>query len=196
MGCLAWLLLQTFNLILLTAVELRGLRTLLERCFNHPGEQPDKPNFEPNDQESYTVFKTLYITWCHNPVAALSLCLLAQAYHISSLLIPKFCDMSISLDVLMQLDRLVLLVESPIFLRQRLQLMEPRSLKSQLLIKTLYGVLMLLPQSTAFTTLNERLKSITPLYMMLNQTVRSSATLCSCSPRRQLMVCLANSVLI
>ena len=176
---------QTFNLILLTAVELRGLRSLLERCFNHNADVGDssggadgvaKRQFEPADTESYDVFKILYVTWCHNAVAALSLCLLAQvffcrvtcachylsrgvrawrfgplicsfcstapaveqAYHLSVLLIPKFCRISITLDVLMQLDRLVLLVESPIFLRQRLQLMDPHVPKHQLLIKTLY----------------------------------------------------------
>ena len=58
---------------------------MLERCF--ATAEDDAPTnkaagidvlFKPRDDESYSVFKTLYATWCFNPVAALSLCLLAQ----------------------------------------------------------------------------------------------------------------------
>ena len=52
--------------------------------------------------------------------------------------------------LLMQIDRLVLLLESPSYTFMRLQLLEPTQHPE--LIKSLYGILMLLPQ--AFTANN------------------------------------------
>ena len=56
---------------------------------------------------------------------------------------------------LVQIDKLVQLFESPILTHVRLQLLEPE--KHPSLILTLWGVLMLLPQSPAFHTLKNRL---------------------------------------
>jgi len=43
----------------------------------------------------------------------------------------------------------------------RLQLLEPE--KYPALLKVMYGILMLLPQSSAFQTLRNRLNSVSPL---------------------------------
>jgi hypothetical protein len=64
----------------------------------------------------------------------------------------------------MQIDKLVLLLESPVFAFLRLQLLQPHRCRS--LIQALYGVLMLLPQSTAFDTLARRLRCVGPLSMV------------------------------
>jgi len=56
---------------------------------------------------------------------------------------------------------LVQLLESPVFLYLRLQLLEPE--KYPFLFKSLYGLLMLLPQTKAFETLRNRLTSVTSL---------------------------------
>jgi len=61
----------------------------------------------------------------------------------------------------MEIDKLVQLLESPIFLHLRLQLLEPE--KFPFLFKTLYGLLMLLPQTAAFTTLRNRLTTVTTI---------------------------------
>jgi vacuole morphology and inheritance protein 14 len=61
----------------------------------------------------------------------------------------------------MEIDKLVQLLESPIFLHLRLQLLSPE--KYPFLFKTLYGLLMLLPQTAAFTTLKNRLTTVTTL---------------------------------
>lgn len=47
-----------------------------------------------------------------------------------------------------QVDKLVQLLESPIFLRLRLQLLDVDSPSYPALLKSLYGILMLLPQVT------------------------------------------------
>ncbi|GLE00230.1 hypothetical protein PINS_up008957 [Pythium insidiosum] len=61
----------------------------------------------------------------------------------------------------MQVDKLVQLLESPIFIHMRLQLLEIQADYHADLVKSLYGLLMLLPQSAAFRILRDRLASVT-----------------------------------
>jgi vacuole morphology and inheritance protein 14 len=61
----------------------------------------------------------------------------------------------------MQIDKLVQLLESPIFIHMRLQLLEIQEDYHTDLVKSLYGLLMLLPQSAAFRILRDRLASVT-----------------------------------
>jgi hypothetical protein len=63
-----------------------------------------------------------------------------------------------TVNMLIQIDKLVQLLESPVFTYLRLQLLEPE--KYPFLFKCLYGVLMLLPQSSAFAALKNRLNSV------------------------------------
>ena len=60
------MMVQALNLILLTAPEAWELRLTLKQT------SPTKAGTE--------LFVTLYPAWAHNPVALLSVCLLAQAY--------------------------------------------------------------------------------------------------------------------
>lgn len=140
---------QTLNLILLTARELQELRDVLKGSFEKDA-----------DVEDMKVFATLFKCWCHNPVATFSLCLLGQAYDLAFSLIKKFSSVEISVGLLMQLDKLIQLLESPVFIHLRLQLLEVEKTQHSSLLKALYGLLMLLPQSAAFKTLNERLSTV------------------------------------
>ncbi len=143
----ASLMVQTLNLILLTSTELFELRATLKQSMLSP--------------QGRALFSDLYTAWCHNPVATLSLCLLAESYELSAPLVVSMAEIEVTVGFLLQLDKLVQLLESPIFVNLRLQLLEPH--KHPLLIKSLYGILMLLPQSTAFTSLKTRLASVSPL---------------------------------
>lgn len=58
----------------------------------------------------------------------------------------------------MEVDKLVQLIESPIFTYLRLQLLDVEN--NPYLIKALYGLLMLLPQSQAFQLLSHRLRCV------------------------------------
>ncbi len=109
-------------------------------------------------QESWTLFTTLYRSWCHNPVATVALCLLTQNYDHASNLVQKFANIEILAGLLKEIDELVQLIESPIFSFLRLQLLVPQEQAS--LVRTLYGLLMLLPQSTAFGCLKQRLSCV------------------------------------
>lgn len=139
----ACLMVQTLNTILLTSTELYELRNQLKDLAS---------------RESCVLFSCLYKSWCHSPVATISLCFLTQNYSHASKLLPIFGSLEITVDFLNEIDKLIQLIESPIFAYLRLQLLD--SDNSQELIKSLYGLLMLLPQSEAFQLLRRRLNCI------------------------------------
>jgi vacuole morphology and inheritance protein 14 len=91
-------------------------------------------------------------------LATVSLCFLTQNYRHAYDLIQKFGDLEVSVDFLMEVDKLVQLIESPIFTYLRLQLLDVEN--NPYLIKALYGLLMLLPQSQAFQLLSHRLRCV------------------------------------
>lgn len=88
----------------------------------------------------------------------------------------RSADLEITVQLLVQVDKLVQLIESPVFTCEsirctlldathpvsledlRLQLLEPE--KYPHLFKCLYGLLMLLPQSSAFLSLRNRLNAV------------------------------------
>ncbi|KAK6203057.1 vacuolar protein 14 C-terminal Fig4p binding-domain-containing protein [Scheffersomyces amazonensis] len=135
----------TLNNILLTAQELAAFRKKLKSLDSY------KP-------EDWSLFSTLFQSWCHNAPSALSLCLLISNYELSYLIIKNISELEVTFQLLTQLDVLVQLLESPIFMKLRLQLLEPE--RYPYLYKTLYGLLMILPQSSTFNTLKNRLGSV------------------------------------
>uniref|UniRef100_A0A8D2NUU8 Protein VAC14 homolog n=1 Tax=Zosterops lateralis melanops TaxID=1220523 RepID=A0A8D2NUU8_ZOSLA len=132
---------HTLNTILLTSSELFQLRNQLK---------------DLKTPESRNLFCCLYRSWCHNPVTTVSLCFLTQNYKHAYDLIQKFGDLEVTVDFLTEVDKLVQLIECPIFTYLRLQLLDVKN--NPYLIKALYGLLMLLPQSSAFELLSHRLQ--------------------------------------
>lgn len=96
----AYKMVQTLNLILLTSSELNELRSQLR---------------DLRTDESCSLFCCLYRTWCHSPVATLSLCLLTRNYKHARDLISIFDDLEVTVQFLTEIDQLVQLIESPIF---------------------------------------------------------------------------------
>ncbi|XP_071649427.1 protein VAC14 homolog [Temnothorax longispinosus] len=138
-------MIQTLNVILLTSSELFDLRNKLRHL-----DSPD----------SCALFECLYVSWCHNPVATVALCLLSQHYRHACNIIRSFENIEVTVEFLTEIDKLVQLIESPIFTYLRLQLLEWE--KNDALIYALYGLLMILPQSDAYATLQRRLAAIPP----------------------------------
>lgn len=157
------LMVQTLNLILLTAPELAPLRRSLKQSFQPSATELDR-----------RTFNAIFHCWTHNAVATFSLCLLAQAYELSSLLILKFAEVDVTVGFLMQIDKLVQLLESPIFIQLRLHLLETESHSHADLLKSLYGLLMLLPQSQAYKTLSDRLTTVSSLHMHIGLTANNN----------------------
>jgi vacuole morphology and inheritance protein 14 len=158
------LMVQTLNLILLTAPELAPLRRSLKQSFQADATEADR-----------RTFNAIFQCWTHNAVATFSLCLLAQAYELSSMLILKFAEVDVTVGFLMQVDKLVQLLESPIFIQLRLHLLETESHSHADLLKSLYGLLMLLPQSQAYKTLSDRLSTVSSLHMHIGLTASRAA---------------------
>ncbi|KAK4146613.1 vacuolar protein 14 C-terminal Fig4p binding-domain-containing protein [Dichotomopilus funicola] len=142
----ASIMVQNLNNNLITAPELAELRKRLR-------------NLETKDGQTF--FVTLFRSWCYNAVATFSLCLLAQAYEQAYNLLQIFAELEMTVNILIQIDKLVQLLESPVFTYLRLQLLEPERYPH--LYKCLYGLLMLLPQSSAFAALKNRLNSVSSI---------------------------------
>lgn len=161
---------QTLNLILLTASELNNLRRLLEESFSSESTEESSSVSASTSKssagryqaknEGARVFASLFHCWSNNPVSTFSLCLLARAYDLAFALVKKFSELEVTVGLLMQLDRLIGLIESPIFVHIRLQLLDVEAPYHTYLLKSCYGLLMLLPQSDAYRSLNDRLKSV------------------------------------
>ncbi|KLU84559.1 vacuole morphology and inheritance protein 14 [Magnaporthiopsis poae ATCC 64411] len=142
----ASIMVQNLNNNLITAPELSDLRKRLR-------------NLETKDGQTF--FVALFRSWCYNAVATFSLCLLAQAYEQAYNLLQIFAELEMTVSILIQIDKLVQLLESPVFTYLRLQLLEPERYPH--LYKCLYGLLMLLPQSSAFAALKNRLNSVSSI---------------------------------
>ncbi|ORX63249.1 ARM repeat-containing protein [Anaeromyces robustus] len=161
----ASIMIQNLNIILITASELVELRKKLRHLETKEGSQ---------------LFVSLYKSWSHNPIATFSLCLLAQAYAHAAYLLQIFSELEITVNFLIQVDKLVQLLESPVFTYLRLQLLEPE--KYPALFKCLYGLLMFLPQSSAFATLRNRLSSVSSMVTLnfnesINQLIQTNLML-------------------
>ncbi|KAH8984270.1 ARM repeat-containing protein [Lactarius akahatsu] len=138
----ASVIVQKLSMILITSPELADFRRRLKSLETR--------------QDGQALFVTLYRSWCHNAVAVFSLCLLAQAYEHASNLLGILQVFFLLSDI--NIDKLVQLIESPVFTYIRLQLLEPD--RYPYLFKCLYGLLMLLPQSSAFISLRNRLNAV------------------------------------
>ncbi|RWS05439.1 protein VAC14-like protein [Dinothrombium tinctorium] len=139
----AYTMVQTLNKILLTSGELYDLRSQLR---------------DLKTDESCSLFCCLYKTWCHSPVATVALCLLTKNYKHACDLLMQFGDLDVTVDFLTEIDQLVQLIESPIFAYLRLELLDVEH--NSYLVKSLYGLLMLLPQGNQFNALRKRLQCV------------------------------------
>jgi vacuole morphology and inheritance protein 14 len=96
----ASIMVQNLNNNLITAPELAELRKRLRN---------------PDSKDGQVFFVALFRAWCYNAVATFSLCLLAQAYEQAYHLLQVFADLEMTVNMLIQIDKLVQLLESPVF---------------------------------------------------------------------------------
>ena len=153
-------LIELLDLILLTEAPLEHIRERLKCCF------------ENEDLEYKEFFQSLFKTWCLNPASSLNLCLLVQAYKLAYDILLVLSKTAITVEIISQLARLVQLLESPIFTHLRMQVLEHA--KHPYLLRALYGLLMMLPQSRAYTTLDNRLRAVA-MMQQVNYTAEEEA---------------------
>lgn len=133
------------NTMLLTCDEFAAVRAVLRDGAD--GER------------SRAVFVGLFPSWKYSAVAVLSLCLLTRSYEMALNLCRWMGQSEVSPATLVQLDRMVQLLESPVFTYLRLDLLTP--LDNVALVQTLFALLMILPQSSPqHATLRGRLEAI------------------------------------
>lgn len=139
----AYSLVQKLNQILLTTQPLFGLRSRLSN---------------ENDPEVVALFQVLYQAWCHSSIAVITLCLLTNNHRQASELVAKLSQTDVNVEILTQIDWVVQLIESPVFASLRMRLLDPNN--NQHLLQTLFGLLMILPQSEAYRRLGNRLDQV------------------------------------
>mmetsp|Transcript_50986 Transcript_50986/g.58477 ORF Transcript_50986/g.58477 Transcript_50986/m.58477 type:complete len:517 (+) Transcript_50986:1-1551(+) len=137
---------QTLDILLLTEGDLYDLRCMLKES-----KFSDK-------NTGIKFFETLQEAWIYNPISTITLSLLAQQYELSFVVIQIFSEVEIQKEHLVQLGRLVLLLESPVFAYLRLQMLDHQN--HPFLLKSLYGILMLLPLSKSYYSLRSRLRAL------------------------------------
>lgn len=112
-----------------------------------------------DDDEKKEFFRTLFETWCFNPLSTLNLWFLSKNYKLAyHLLLCIGKRISFDQGRIVQLWNIIQLIESPAFLEVRIDLLDPG--KNYYLIKTLQGILMMIPISKAFTALKTRLECV------------------------------------
>lgn len=152
----ATLLVEHLNAIMFTSAELSSLREQI-KVLNTP--------------ESKNLFISLYKTWAHSEPALLALVFLSGCYNHALTIIKEISKHEITVELLMEVDRFVQIIESPVFSFLRCELLD--SEQNGDLILALYGLLNLIPQTTAFKTLNDRMKTL-PREPLLKTTAQNS----------------------
>jgi len=110
------------------------------------------------------LFHILLHSFSHNLVAATSLCLWGGACRTASLFLKKIDPLDISLVFLLELDKLVEMIERPLFRHLHVRMLEtdkdPLAEGSgTMLFQVLKSLLMLIPQSACYNLLRDRLVS-------------------------------------
>lgn len=145
---------QKLSVILLCAPEAKALRHSLKGK-----NAKDSPHFG-----------LLLRSFARHPMSLLALMLYGNEFQAAATLVYWFgIELEMTVETLVDLDKLIQMIESPVFTGLRLQLLRPVIDSNNeandascvfYLWQALYGILMLLPQSGAFQTLRNRLHSV------------------------------------
>lgn len=148
---------QHMNHVLLNTKEAKSLRVALLDCIAEKGETE-------RDHQRSRLFHILLHSWSHNIAATISLCLWAGAYRTASLLLEKIDPLDVNLTTLLEIDRLIEMLERPLFRHLHVRMLEDNDRTDEgsgfMLFKLLKSLLMILPQSTCYRILRDRLTSV------------------------------------
>ena len=149
---------QQMCLVLLNSKEASELRNVLKDCIGCGSE------VEERDRRRSRLFHILLHSFSHNLVATTSLCLWGGACRTASLFLKQIDPLDISLVFLLELDKLVEMIERPLFRHLHVRMLEtdedPLAERSgTMLFQVLKSLLMLIPQSACYNVLRDRLVS-------------------------------------
>ncbi|CDW58889.1 protein VAC14 [Trichuris trichiura] len=177
---------QVLNSILLTAPELFNLRCKLKETFSNQTEATLR-------LEDNVFFSSYFLSGVDSTVhlfvsllglsadcsfgALLNFAKLQPRSSARSVIPLVFsCELEVDCQLLVEVDKLIQLLETPIFSYLRLHLLDPRY--QQPLAAVLYGLLMLLPQTEAFHLLRRRLQCLPNPSLAINFRSRSPSVTC------------------
>lgn len=148
--------------VLLNAEEAKPLRDTLCDCV---GSMQTTTNNDPKDLRRVRLFHILLQSFSHSVVATVSLCLWGGAYRTAATFLESINELDINLMFLLELDKLVEQLEKPLFRHVHIRMLEKNEDSTAegsgaMLFKTLKYILMILPQSTCFSVLKDRLVGI------------------------------------
>jgi vacuole morphology and inheritance protein 14 len=115
-----------------------------------------------NEGEEVSYFTKIFKLWSYNPFCTLILVLISNSFELAYFLINYLSQMKLRAEDYIELSQVVQVFESSIFNHVRIKLLNPK--KYSYLIKTLYAILLLLPQGQAFNSLSSRLKCLQIIY--------------------------------
>lgn len=157
---------QHMSHVLLNAEEASDTRKALKDCIGSKGTSE-------RDRQLSRVFHILLHSFSHNLAATLSLCLWSGAYKTASLFLSQIDPLDIDLIFLLEIDIVVELLERPLFRHLHVRMLEreidPMAEGSgTMLFKTLKSLSMIIPQSTCFRILRDRLTSVSRFRQNIN----------------------------
>jgi len=149
---------QQLGIVFFAAPETEQLRDLLKDSIGVKGNSI-------RDERLARLFYILLYTFSHNIVATLSFCLWGGAFLTASTFLKKIDPLDVSLMFYLEIDQLIDLIERPLFRHLHLRMLECdedpyREGSGAMLFRTLKCIMMLLPQSTSYIILKERLSSV------------------------------------
>ena len=113
---------------------------------------------EIEDNTEYNLFEKIFYIWSLSPFMSVLLCMYCKYFELSYYLTLELSKLKLKQNDYIELCQIVQIFESSIFNNIRIKLINPK--KNIYLVKTLYALLMLLPQSNSFDSLNNRIKII------------------------------------
>lgn len=118
-------------------------------------------------KEKYNeLFIKMYNIWSINSISLLIFCVITEHFELAYNIILNLVKVQLDNDYYIHLGTLVQLLESELYDYIRIRLLEPT--KNIYLIRTLYGILMLLPQGQAFNILSNRMSNVQTLFEIEN----------------------------
>jgi hypothetical protein len=166
---------QQMNNVLLNSAEAAQLRESLKNCIGLElnGDQ---------DERRARLFHILIHAFSHNLVATLSLCIWCGAYLTAWTFLNQTDPLDLNLICYLEVDEFVELLERPLFRHLHLLMLEcddeeSREGSGAMLFHTLRSLLMLIPQSTSWRVLKDRLLTVSRFRQSaihMSQTVQSS----------------------
>ena len=119
-----------------------------------------------NEEKYNDLFIKMYNIWSVNSISLLIFCVITEHFELAYNIILNLVNVQLDCDYYIHLAKLVKILENNSYDYIRIRLLEPSN--NIYLVRTLYGILMLLPQGQAFNALSNRMSNVQTLFEIEN----------------------------